>query len=147
MEATAPVSEIKEKSKNSLTHDHTLSGHEDRVWTLAWQPVAKDSTTAPFLASASSDKKIKIWQQDSATNQWKCICTLDEGHTKTIRHLSWSPQGTLLASASFDGTTCIWRKEVDKDTGSLDFQCVQQLQDHQNEVKAIDWSLGGDFLG
>ena len=25
--------------------------------------------------------------------------------------------------------------------------CVQQLQDHQNEVKAIDWSLGGDYAG
>lgn len=79
---------------------------------------------------------------------WKCLYTLDDGHTKTVRHISWSPQGSLLASSSFDGTVCIWRMEPNADTGGIEFSCVQQLQDHQSEVKAVEWSqAGGDFPG
>jgi WD40 repeat protein len=73
------------------------------------------------LASASSDKKIKIWSKGN-NDKWECVCTIDDGHTKTIRSLTWSPQGNLLASASFDGTCCIWRKEVED--GKLDFTCI-----------------------
>jgi len=104
-----------EQSKSQLVLSATWEGHDDRVWSLAWQPVQANTTgtPSPLLASAGSDKKVKIWHEDSPS-KWKCVCTLDEGHTKTIRHLSWSPHGTLLASASFDGTTCIWRKEIDE---------------------------------
>lgn len=31
--------------------------------------------------------------------------------------------------------------------GELDFVLIQQLQDHQNEVKSLAWSNGGEFPG
>lgn len=100
--------------------ENTLQGHEDRVWCISWCPTSPGG--ASILASASSDKKIKIWVKNANSNDWQCLCTLDDGHTKTIRHLAWSPQGNLLASASFDGSTCIWRREQNE--GQLDFTCV-----------------------
>jgi WD40 repeat protein len=75
-----------------------------------------------ILASCSSDKTIKIWSENPDSKEWCCIATLDDGHSKTIRHLAWSPQGNLLASASFDGSTVIWRREQENNT--MDFTCI-----------------------
>lgn len=66
---------------------------------------------------------------------------LSEQHKRTIRHVTWHPSGKLLASASFDGITCIWRMG---DTG--EFECVERLEGHENEVKCVAWSFDGEFL-
>ena len=99
--------------------------HTDRIWCVAWMPQSGDSQQH-ILATCSSDKKIKVWSVE-ADGTFTNLCTLDAGHTKTVRYISWSPDGRFLASASFDGTACIWRKERDEDNMTLDFNCVQQL--------------------
>lgn len=35
------------------------------------------------------------------------LCTY-KGHTKRVTHLTWSPDGTRLASASADGIVQVW---------------------------------------
>lgn len=65
---------------------------------------------------------------------------MQDKHKRTIRNLSWNPAGNLLASASFDGTICIWKK------GEADFECVETLEGHENEVKCVAWSSDGEYL-
>ncbi len=63
---------------------------------MSWNP------KGTLLASCGGDQKIKIWAKKNKTNQidltdeWECRDTLEGGHTRTVRWISWSPCGTKL---------------------------------------------------
>lgn len=60
------------------------------------------------------------------------------GHQGWISRISWSPNGTYLASPSADKTIRIW----DVSSGA----CVRTLEWHTNEVWSVAWSPDGKFL-
>jgi len=47
-----------------------------------------------------------------------------------------------LATASFDSTAGIWERDPD----SGDYECVANLEGHENEVKSIAWSPSSQYL-
>lgn len=121
-----------------------LEGHSDRVWSVAWKPGSGSGGRPAMLASCSGDKTVRVWQHspslDSCSPSWSCVAVLEEMHKRTVRSCDWSPDGRLLATASFDGTTAVW-----ENVGG-DFECVASLEGHENEVKSVSWNSSGSLL-
>ncbi|KAM3561804.1 hypothetical protein ARSEF4850_003037, partial [Beauveria asiatica] len=104
-----------------------LEAHSQYVNAVAFSP---DGT---FMASASADRTIKIW--DAVTGQ--CRQTL-EGHSQHVNSVAFSSGGTLVASASADQTVKIW----DAATG----QCRQTFEGHSFAVNSVACSPDGTLV-
>ncbi|HEY9651457.1 MAG TPA: hypothetical protein V6C95_12390, partial [Coleofasciculaceae cyanobacterium] len=72
-----------------------------QVTSISWSP---DSQT---LASASSDKLVRLWHRDGTL-----LKTL-KGHHDEVWSVSFSPDGQMLASASSDRTVILWNLDLD----------------------------------
>ena len=83
------------------------------------------------LASASSDKTVRIW-----TAEGELLCSL-QGHSDRVNSVSYSPDGRHLASASSDGTVRIWTAE-----GEL----LHSLKGHSHSVNSVSYSPDGRFM-
>ncbi|TDQ55404.1 WD40 repeat domain-containing protein [Actinorugispora endophytica] len=55
-----------------------------------------------------------------------------KGHTDTVRNIAWSPDGTMIATASRDGTARVW----DAETG----ETTRDLTGHLGMVEMVAWS-------
>ena len=125
-----------------------VSGHEDRAWHVAWNPMK------PLLASCSADKSVRIYNYKGGVDEsdltFSHINTIPTGHTKTVRAIAWSPSGTTLATASFDSNIGIWEQEVSRDIGEApikgEWECASLLEGHETECKSVAYSSTGTLL-
>src|SRR5258708_5346377 len=86
-----------------------------------------------FLASASWDKTIKLWDPHTGEH----LRTL-EGHSSEVTFVTFSPDGGPLASASWDKTIKLW----DPFTG----EHLRTLEGHSSEVTSMAFSTDGGAL-
>ena len=102
-----------------------MTGHVQPVNDIKYSPDGR------YIASASFDKKIKIW--DGKTGEF--IATL-AGHVGAIYKVSWSHDSRYIVSASKDSTVKLW-----------DFRNPKApkvtLPGHYDEVYALDWAPSG----
>jgi hypothetical protein len=105
----------------------TLSGHANRVWSVAF---ALDGKT---LASASWDQTVKLW--DVASGQAKQTLS---GHTGYVYSVAFASDGKTLASASSDQTVKLW----DVASG----QVKQTLSGHADRVLSVAFASDGKTL-
>lgn len=102
----------------------TMDGHGDRVGALSWNQ--------HILSSGGRDSVVV--NHDVRVSRHN-IATLS-GHDQEVCGLSWSPDGSTLASGGNDNKLCLW----DASTSGVSSQTRYTLTDHQAAVKALAWS-------
>mmetsp|Transcript_15846 Transcript_15846/g.15241 ORF Transcript_15846/g.15241 Transcript_15846/m.15241 type:complete len:545 (-) Transcript_15846:416-2050(-) len=105
-----------------------MTGHQQAVNHIAFSPEGR------FFASASFDKKIKIWNGKSGD----FIATLT-GHVGAVYQVTWSSDSRFLVSASKDSTAKLWEIPSCK-------RAKETLPGHADEVYALDWSPNGSSV-
>ena len=112
----------------SLTHnaaEQVLRFHSDAVNAVAW---LSDGRTA----TAGADGRVAIWTSGKAEPD-----AVLEGHTAPIVALAASPDGTTLASASWDHTVRLW---------PLAGGAPRVLEDHTQNVNGVAFAADGRAL-
>ncbi|ETW75790.1 hypothetical protein HETIRDRAFT_412162 [Heterobasidion irregulare TC 32-1] len=123
-----------------------LTGHDDRVWNVAWNP------TKPLLATCSADKTVRLYSYAEGADSSPAFAlhtSISTGHNKTVRALAWSPSGIALATASFDANIGIWQREGEEEAGEEEaggWECMALLEGHETECKSVAWSASGNLL-
>lgn len=100
---------------------------------LAWSPDSR------YIASASDDQTVQVWpfeqvrdilvQEERLARKNSLIYT---GHTGWVKAVAWSPNGTRIASGSWDNTVQLWN--------AADGRFVYVHSDHCSWINAVAWS-------
>ncbi|XP_066924910.1 notchless protein homolog 1-like [Clytia hemisphaerica] len=102
-----------------------MTGHQAPINDVQFSPNGR------FLASASFDKSVKLWD---GTNG-KFISAF-RGHVNEVYQISWSADSRLLCSGSADSTLKVWNLKTKK--------ILCDLPGHADKVFAVDWSPDGE---
>lgn len=102
----------------------TMDGHSERVGALSWNQHT--------LSSGGRDSIVV--NHDVRVSRHKTAVL--SGHEQEICGLSWSPDGSTLASGGNDNKLCLWDASTTGSSSSTRFT----LTDHQAAVKALAWS-------
>ena len=106
-----------------------LKCHQDCVCDVLW---SRDGSR--FFSSSESDMMIRCWNSDTGKRTGRPWT----GHTSYIRSLSLSPDGSILASASWDDTVRFWDPATGDPIG-------KRLQ-HNGPVTAVCFSPSGESV-
>jgi len=90
----------------------TLSGHEAPIAALSFGGGGGGNS---FLASASWDKSVRVWDFLSSK---AAIDVLQ--HSSDVLAVAFQPGGALLATATLDGRICLWDAKEAEQTGTID---------------------------
>eukprot|EP00003_Mantamonas_plastica_P006273 TRINITY_DN1509_c0_g2_i2.p1 TRINITY_DN1509_c0_g2~~TRINITY_DN1509_c0_g2_i2.p1 ORF type:complete len:280 (-),score=80.51 TRINITY_DN1509_c0_g2_i2:50-889(-) len=112
---------------NSKKYLERMTGHQQLVNQVSFSPDGN------YIASASFDKSIKIW--DGKTGKFVGTC---RGHVGAVYQVAWSSDSRMIASGSKDSTLKLWDLKKARRKKMLN-----ELPGHADEVYAVDWSPDG----
>jgi ribosome assembly protein 4 len=101
-----------------------MTGHQGIVNDVKFSP------NAFYLASASFDKCIKIWNANTGTFLFNL-----RGHVGPVYQIAWSPNSKMVLSCSKDSTLQCWNIQTKK--------MMHNLPGHADEIYTVDWSPNG----
>ena len=101
------------------------------VRSLAWHP---DSRRLAVGIGTMADTQVEIWDTANETLE----TTFPNVHTRGITAMVWSPDGSLVASSSTDGTVLTW----DPAQG----QAVGRFAPLSGPMASVAWSPDGAYL-
>jgi WD40 repeat protein len=125
----------------------TIGENDDRIVYSVSQPAwqCSFSKDAKWLSVCygAPDPCIRIYKFEE--DEWRLDATLEGIHDRTVRSVAFAPilSPTILASASFDGTVAIWEHT---NQAPDNWECLAQLEGHDNEVKCVRWNATGSLL-
>lgn len=111
---------------NRYVEAESLQGHTDWVRDVAFAPNV--GLLRSYLATASQDRTVLIWTQDSPTEAWTKTAltpTPASGGNKfpdTVWRVSWSVSGNVLAVSCGDGKITLWKENL---KGA--WECVSEM--------------------
>ncbi|KAL1980852.1 hypothetical protein VTN96DRAFT_3387 [Rasamsonia emersonii] len=136
-------------SKYSTTFEALLLGHEDWIYTAAWNP----NPDRMQLLSSSADNSLTIWEPDPVSGVWVSTERMGEissqkgsttatGSTGGFWIGLWSPDGKEVVSLARTGSWRVWKYDEDSDIW------VQQIgvSGHVRSVNDIQWEASGRYL-
>ncbi|KAL8873933.1 MAG: hypothetical protein Q9174_000680 [Haloplaca sp. 1 TL-2023] len=133
----------------SMTFEALLIGHDDWIYTVAWQ---RNAGTLRLL-SASADNSLAIWASDVASGVWVCTTRLGEisaqkGSTTATGSMGgfwiglWSPDGQSVASLGTTGSWRLWTHDKDRKRWNYGVG----ISGHTKSVMDIAWARDGSYL-
>ncbi|XP_078543812.1 elongator complex protein 2 isoform X1 [Lissotriton helveticus] len=141
------------KSKNAeaqyaVTLETLLSGHENSVYAVHWQPsfIKDGKIHQPMcLLSASMDKTMILWAPDEESGVWLEQIRVGEvgGNTLGFYGCQFSPDGSMILAHAFHGAFHLWRQNPSI-KGEWNPGVV--ISGHFNSVQGLRWDPEGDFI-
>ena len=107
-------------------HSGGLAREAGRLWWVAWSPDGNR------LVTANDRPGVKVWDRSG-----RLLVEL-AGHKDAVTMARFSPDGTRLATVSFDGTGGIWE--------AASGRRIATLTGHGDRVVAVAWSPDGSFV-
>ncbi|KAL7550974.1 hypothetical protein ACHAWF_014182 [Thalassiosira exigua] len=146
----------------------TIRGeHARTIRCVAFAPASNpsDSSGVPFMATASFDGKVVVWEHRPDDDLGEDDCGQDraplgepcpfepiaqlEGHESEVKCCAWNATGSLLATCGRDKSVWLWECFLpgtvggggeggdDDDDDGGEFECLAVLQGHRGDVKSI----------
>ncbi|CAL5209984.1 unnamed protein product [Lathyrus oleraceus] len=136
-------------SSFQISLESLLVGHEDWVYSVAWQPplvasMEGDDWYQPqSILSASMDKTMMIWQPEKTSGVWMNVVTVGELSHCALGFYGghWSPNGDSILAHGYGGSFHLW-----KNVGDDNWLTQKVPSGHFASVTDIAWGRSGDYI-
>ncbi|MED6130952.1 Elongator subunit elp2, variant 2 [Stylosanthes scabra] len=136
-------------SSFQISLESLLIGHEDRVYSVQWQPPLVESMESDAyhqpqsILSASMDKTMMIWQPEKNSGVWMNVVTVGELNHCALGFYGghWSPSGDSILAHAYGGSFHLWKNVVNDN-----WQPQKVPSGHFASVTDVAWAKSGDYI-